>query len=77
MEPDHSSGGRPPRSARPHAPVPTPLDWDELDEPGLGPQRWTLRTLPERLDKYRDPWKGLSRCRRALTRAAKPLDDLG
>jgi bifunctional non-homologous end joining protein LigD len=62
--------------ARPHAPVATPLDWDELDEPGLSAQQWTLRTLPERLDKYGDPWKGLSRCRRSLTRAAKRLDDL-
>ncbi|MFI6488772.1 non-homologous end-joining DNA ligase [Streptomyces sp. NPDC050564] len=62
--------------ARPHAPVATPLDWDELDEPGLSAQRWTLRALPERLDTYGDPWKGLSRCRRSLTRAAKRLDDL-
>ncbi|MFF4573906.1 non-homologous end-joining DNA ligase [Streptomyces sp. NPDC001410] len=62
--------------ARPHAPVATPLDWEELDEPGLGPRRWTLRTLPERLNRYGDPWKGLSRCRRSLTRAERRLDDL-
>ncbi|MGW2321694.1 non-homologous end-joining DNA ligase [Streptomyces sp. NPDC001680] len=62
--------------ARPHAPVATPLDWDELDDPDLGPRRWTLRTLPERLDKYGDPWKGLSRCRRSLRTAQQRLDDL-
>lgn len=62
--------------ARPHAPVATPLDWDELDDPDLGPRRWTLRTLPKRLDKYGDPWKGLSRCRRSLTSAERRLDDL-
>ncbi|MFF5019756.1 non-homologous end-joining DNA ligase [Streptomyces sp. NPDC001165] len=62
--------------ARPHAPVATPLDWDELDEPELGPRQWTLRTLPERLEKYGDPWKGLSRCRRSLTKAERRLDDL-
>ncbi|WP_369393774.1 non-homologous end-joining DNA ligase [Streptomyces sp. CG1] len=62
--------------ARPHAPIATPLDWDELDDPDLGPRRWTLRTLTERLDKYSDPWKGLSRCRRSLRTAQRRLDDL-
>ncbi|SOE59135.1 bifunctional non-homologous end joining protein LigD [Streptomyces sp. OV198] len=62
--------------ARPHAPVATPLKWDELDDPELGPRRWTLRTLPERLDKYGDAWKGLSRCRRSLSGAERRLDAL-
>ncbi len=62
--------------ARPHAPVATPLEWAELDDPGLGPRRWTLRTLPERLDELADPWKGLSRCRRSLTEAERRLDAL-
>lgn len=35
--------------ARPHAPVATPIGWDELDAPDLHPQRWTVRTLPDRL----------------------------
>ncbi|WEO99516.1 non-homologous end-joining DNA ligase [Streptomyces sp. FXJ1.172] len=62
--------------ARPHAPVATPLDWAELDDPRLGPRRWTLRTVPERLDKDGDPWKGLGRCRRSLAGAQRHLDDL-
>ncbi|MEU9157599.1 non-homologous end-joining DNA ligase [Streptomyces sp. NPDC048417] len=62
--------------ARPHAPVATPLTWDELGDPELGPRRWTLRTLPERLDKYGDAWKGLSRCRRSLSGAERRLDAL-
>ncbi|WP_225094688.1 non-homologous end-joining DNA ligase [Streptomyces sp. CoH27] len=62
--------------ARPHAPVATPLEWDELDDPELGPRRWTLRTLPERLAEHGNPWKDLSRCRRSLDRAAHRLDDL-
>ncbi|MFL4904928.1 hypothetical protein ACJ6WF_17485 [Streptomyces sp. MMS24-I2-30] len=41
--------------ARVHAPVATPLDWDELDDPQLDPRRWTLRTLPDRLDTQGDP----------------------
>ncbi|OIJ68364.1 non-homologous end-joining DNA ligase [Streptomyces mangrovisoli] len=62
--------------ARPHAPVATPLAWTELDDPALGPRTWTLRTLPKRLAEGGDPWKGLSRCRRSLTRAARRLDTL-
>jgi len=49
-----------PYSVRPSAgaPVSVPIDWDELDDPELRPDRWTVRTLPERLaevgDLYRD-----------------------
>jgi bifunctional non-homologous end joining protein LigD len=40
-----------PYSARPSngAPVSTPITWDELDDPGLAPDRWTISSLPERL----------------------------
>ena len=62
--------------ARPHAPVATPLAWEELDDPELGPRRWTIRTLSERLDRHGNPWQGLSRCRRSLDRARHRLDDL-
>jgi len=41
--------------ARPGAMVSTPLRWDEL---GKTPDRWTLLTVPGRLDGLRaDPWK--------------------
>lgn len=62
--------------ALPHAPVATPLAWKELDDPGLGPRSWTLRTLPGRLEEHGDPWKGLSRCRRSLAAAERRLDAL-
>ena len=62
--------------ARPHAPVATPVSWDELDDPELGPQRWTLRTLQDRLSDQGDAWKGLSRCRRSLAGARRRLDAL-
>ncbi|MFF7212625.1 non-homologous end-joining DNA ligase [Streptomyces sp. NPDC008238] len=62
--------------ARPHAPVATPLHWAEIDDPALGPGRWTVRTLPERLDKDGDPWKGLGTCRRALGPALRRLAEL-
>jgi bifunctional non-homologous end joining protein LigD len=38
----------------PGAPVSVPIRWDELDDPALGPDRWTIRTLPPRLDEVGD-----------------------
>ncbi len=35
--------------AAPAAPVSMPIGWDELDDPALRSDRWTLRTAPERL----------------------------
>jgi bifunctional non-homologous end joining protein LigD len=49
-----------PYSPRPAAgaPVSAPLDWDELDDPKLTPDRFTIRTMPKRLaekgDLFRD-----------------------
>jgi bifunctional non-homologous end joining protein LigD len=41
--------------ARPGATVSMPLDWNDLDE---SPDRWTVLTVPQRLDRLRaDPWK--------------------
>jgi bifunctional non-homologous end joining protein LigD len=40
-----------PYAARPSpgAPVSAPISWEELDDPDLAPDRWTIRTLPERM----------------------------
>jgi bifunctional non-homologous end joining protein LigD len=40
-----------PYSVRPaeHAPVSTPISWDELDDPKLRPDRWTIASLGDRL----------------------------
>ena len=40
-----------PYSVRPtvHAPVSAPIAWDELDDPKLRPDRWTIRTIGDRL----------------------------
>ena len=40
-----------PCGRRPGRPVSTPISWDELDDPDLRPDRWTIRTLPERVAK--------------------------
>jgi len=47
-----------PRPA-PGAPVSVPLRWDELDDPELRPDRWTIRTALDRLEEYGDPFRVL------------------
>jgi bifunctional non-homologous end joining protein LigD len=46
-----------PRPA-PGAPVSAPIDWDELDDPHLAPDAYTIRTIPQRIadrgDLFRD-----------------------
>jgi bifunctional non-homologous end joining protein LigD len=43
-----------PRPA-PGAPVSVPITWDELDDPGLRPDRWTIRTVLDRVRAAGDP----------------------
>jgi bifunctional non-homologous end joining protein LigD len=45
-----------PYSPRPAAgaPVSAPIRWDELDDPDLAPDRWTIRSLPARLAQVGD-----------------------
>jgi bifunctional non-homologous end joining protein LigD len=58
--------------AKPAAPVATPLEWSELDDPGLTSQSWTIKTIGERIDAG-DPWKGIGRAARSLKKAAGKL----
>lgn len=55
------------------APVATPLDWDELDDPDLHPQRYTLRNIGRRLADKPDPWIGMDDDRRDIARAREYL----
>jgi bifunctional non-homologous end joining protein LigD len=61
--------------ARPGAPVSTPLDWAELEDPSLTPHQFTLRTMADRLGRpgSADPWAGMARRRYSLDRAAQRL----
>ena len=36
------------------APVSAPITWDELDDPDLRPDRWTIREMPERVERVGD-----------------------
>ncbi len=57
-----------PYSVRPRrgAPVSAPLRWGELDDPELRPDRWTIRTLPDRVAELGDLWAGIQEDRQAL-----------
>ena len=44
----------------PGAPVSAPISWDELDDPALRSDRWTVRTMPERLAAVGDLWAGVT-----------------
>jgi bifunctional non-homologous end joining protein LigD len=57
-----------PFSARPSpgAPVSVPIEWDELDDPELRPDRWTIRTVLERLETRGDPLRPLVGRQQAL-----------
>jgi len=36
------------------APVSAPIAWDELDDPDLRPDRWTIRTILPRVEALGD-----------------------
>jgi bifunctional non-homologous end joining protein LigD len=59
--------------ARPNAPVATPLHWAELDDTATRPDRWTLSSVPARLEHDGDPWREIARRRWTLTAARKRL----
>jgi bifunctional non-homologous end joining protein LigD len=59
--------------ARPGATVATPLEWDEVADPELGPQRFTIRTMAARLERSDDPWRTMARHRRGLATARRRL----
>jgi bifunctional non-homologous end joining protein LigD len=43
----------------PGAPLSVPIGWDELDDPDLRPDRWTIRTVLDRLATTGDPLRPL------------------
>jgi bifunctional non-homologous end joining protein LigD len=47
-----------PRPA-PGAPVSVPIEWEELDDPDLRPDRWTIRTVLDRLAERGDPFRAV------------------
>ena len=66
----------PPYAVRPvpAASASTPLDWDEL-EGGLDPTRFTLKTLPDRLDRLGDLFQGTLHDRQQLLPAIQRFQE--
>ncbi len=52
--------------AHPGAPVSTPLTWEEVREGRIRPSDFTLRTVPERVMRYGDPFRTLFSHRQRL-----------
>ena len=62
---------------RPKAPVAAPLHWEELDDPKLKPDRWTIKTMPDRVESDGDAWHGIGgRARSVSARCASSGSDL-
>ena len=49
--------------ARPGAHVATPVRWQEVEDDGFTPARFTLRTVPDIIAGRDDPWTGMTRHR--------------
>lgn len=60
---------------RPEAPVATPLRWEELSESAMRPDRWTLRTVPGRVERDGDPWADIRSSARTLGAPRRRLEE--
>lgn len=60
--------------ALPGAPVATPITWEQLDDPELGPRRWTVADAVEQARSR--PWSALTGRGRSLDPARRRLDAL-
>jgi bifunctional non-homologous end joining protein LigD len=61
---------------RPEAPVATPLRWEELSESATRPDRWTLRTVPSRVERDGDSWADIRSSARTLGAPRRRLQEL-
>jgi bifunctional non-homologous end joining protein LigD len=61
---------------RPGAPVSAPIEWDELDDPALAPDGFSLRDVPARVQKQGDPWATLRARAGSVSAALAVLDSL-
>jgi bifunctional non-homologous end joining protein LigD len=58
---------------RPGAPVATPLHWEELEDPNTRADGWTLASVPARVQRAGDPWKGIGASPQSLVAARRRL----
>lgn len=74
----YAQTGVPPYAVRPRpgAPVAVPLGWDEVDDPDLRGNRYTIENVLQRIARKDDPWKGLMRHARSLEKPRQRLERL-
>jgi bifunctional non-homologous end joining protein LigD len=58
------------------APVATPLEWQEVKQKSLTPDRYKISNIFKRLAQKRDPWQAMRRRARGLTGPQKRLQAL-
>ncbi len=61
--------------ARPEGPVATPLHWEEMEDRRTHAQRFTVASVPERIERDGDPWREITRSAVSLTAARKRLGE--
>lgn len=60
--------------AKPHAPVATPLAWNEVDDKHLTATKYTITNIFKRLAKTDNPWASFNQSRSSLNKAHKKLE---
>jgi bifunctional non-homologous end joining protein LigD len=58
------------------APVSAPCTWEEIERGDVNPRTFTLRNMPDRVNKVGDLWAGLRRRGRSLKRPIEMLSEL-
>jgi bifunctional non-homologous end joining protein LigD len=61
---------------RPGAPVATPIEWDELSDSKLRPDRWNVTNVLRRVTAKGDPWADIASYARGISRARRRVDSL-
>jgi bifunctional non-homologous end joining protein LigD len=61
---------------RPGAPVATPIEWDELSDAKLRPDRWNVKNVLRRLAAKGDPWADIASYARGISRAKRRVESL-
>ena len=58
------------------APVATPIDWEDLENPSLTSQTYNIKNIFLRFEKKPDPWRNINRHSVSITSARKKLDEI-
>jgi bifunctional non-homologous end joining protein LigD len=56
--------------------VATPVDWDELSDSKLRPDRWTVGNVLRRLAAKGDPWADIQSYARGISRARRQVESM-